>query len=503
MKKLNSQKVVTIKGVYLCVLTVYALLREVLALQEIVGSTFITYGFFAMGVLLVVALVLCDRKAFLRKSQWLPIAFLIICMLSAIVNYQFDFMSNVKAIAWMALYFMLLLPETGNIELEARNRKRIITTAVITMVVLSFISLPMYFFNIDYTYVKPSGFSNNQGFSHQYIRLWGIFNDANTAAVYSLVCMCFAMYLFAETKKQFVRVLLGGVCIVLFLLVVLSNSRTALVAFVAASVWISLCVVLPRSRGNTQKKIITAMLIAVVTAGATVGVYETVKLIMPYEKFTIQSITSSSFQIGVHKAYDKFYQSSGLNITEGYYEEDSYMTEHAKVETTETTESTYALTEEANSRVESLDRTDEKTDLSNGRFVKWLEVLKVFKKMPILGASPRGISSAAKQINADGSVAKFGMAAHNSLLEVLAGTGILGFAAVFGILIWLLWIVLRNFFGGNTGNEFRVLSTVLLVMVCEMLFISDVFFSLTFGGITFWMAAGHLFAAALAPAKKE
>ncbi len=533
MKKQYGQIVLTAKGVYLCFLTVYAILREILAIKDIIGNPVITYGFFGVGILLAAASFLCNKKAFLRKSQWLPMAFLAICIISMLVNHKHDFMANVKAVSWMLLYFTLLLPQSKNKAAEKRIRKWIMVTALVTMTVMVLISLPMYFFDVDYTYVKETGFVNNQGFSHQYMRLWGIFNDANTAAIYSIVCICFAAYLFVKSKKKAVRILLGCSCVMLFQIVVLSSSRSAMVAFVAAAVWVSVCIAFACTGDDTRKRIISSVLAVLISAGASVGVYMAVKFITPYEKLAIQNIASRSFQTSVHKAYDGFYKGSALNITEGYYVEPPVITEPVITEPSqpelttvptsdavpevtepEVTEPETAVTEPVTQKpvtepvvptepvtevikpaAEDLGRTDKKDDLSNGRFKKWRETFEVFQNLPILGASPRGISSAAKQINPDGSVAKFNMAAHNSLLEVLAGTGILGFLAVIGILVCLVIIILKKLFSGKTNFEFIMFSAVLLVMAVEMIFLSDVFFSLTFGGIAFWMASGRIFAA--------
>ena len=44
----------------------------------------------------------------------------------------------------------------------------------------------------------------------------------------------------------------------------------------------------------------------------------------------------------------------------------------------------------------------------------------------------------------------------------------------------------------NYKKIITVLLTALLLLVCEMMFITDVFFNLTFGGIAFWMSSGRI-----------
>ena len=503
MHAMKTRYLIWAKGVYLCLLTVYALLREVLAIQPIVGKSVITYVFFCSGVLLVIAMVLCDKSTFHRKHLWLPVVFLVICCISTIVNLRFDFLSNVKAIAWMMLYFMLLLTLQAESELEKRIFRWVFATALITMSFLVMVSLPMYFFNVDYTYVKPSGFVNNQGFSQQYMRLWGIFIDSNTSGTYSLVCICLATYLFTMTKKLVVRVLIGFDAFILFLFMVLTNSRTALVAFFAAIVWFAVYVLFGEKHYCNRLRMIVGVLSAMCIIVVSCGSYYAVKFVVPYCKVFAQRMSMHQLDASVHRAYDWLFENSGLNITEGYYSvnhtsPEATQTESTSVVTESTAES--ATSPDATQtvfnafEVEKLDRTDKKADFSNGRFKKWKEVIEVFRHMPILGASPRGISSAAKQINSNSSVAKFNFAAHNSFLEVLGGTGILGFVVVSAIMVKLAWIILKNLFLRRTSKELLLHSTVLLVMVCEMMLISDVFFVLTFGGIGFWLSAGQVFA---------
>ena len=109
--------------------------------------------------------------------------------------------------------------------------------------------------------------------------------------------------------------------------------------------------------------------------------------------------------------------------------------------------------------------------------------------------------AAAKDIAPDSTVAKYGFAAHNSLLEFFAGTGSVGLAIVLVLLVWLAWIILRAAFTKTFDKDTMLFSTVLLLMICEMMFISDVFFVLTLGGVVFWMSAGRVIA--LGEKKKE
>ena len=432
MKKLSVRSIIAVKGIYLCLLTIYAILREVLAIQNLVGSSLITYVFFGLGMLIIAAGFLTDRAPYLRRSLWLPMAIIAVCVISTLANCQYGLMANVKAIAWMALYFFLL-PSGSDKSAQERNLRWILWTAVSVMFVLVTVSLPMYFFNVDYTYVKVSGFPNNQGFSRQYMRLWGVFNDANTAGVYSLVSICFCVYLFVKTKKLLPRILLVLAAVNMFLLVVLTNSRTAWVAYVVAAAWAAAYFAISRNKGGWLKRLFVTAVTVIAVAVVALGLFEAVKYALPYGKAAVQASCSETVNASVHGAYDAVFRRSGLNITDGYYVPPQ--TDLPGTDLTEPSASTGPTDPSCTDPsepittaplVETLGRTDEKQDMSNGRFQKWSEVLEVVRYKPVFGASPRGISAAAKDIAPDSTVAKYGFAAHNSLLEVFAGTGLVG-----------------------------------------------------------------------------
>lgn len=495
MKHPDRQWITTVKHAYLCLLAVYAIAREVLVIQSFIGSSVVTYGLFGLGMMLIAVDFLKDPKAFFHKSQWIYFLFLAICVVSVALNRQAELMANVKSIAWMVLYFFLLLTKTESTRNNSRVWKWIMSMSVIVLVALALLSLPMYFLDVDYTYVKLSGFPNNQGFSRRFMRLWGMYNDANTAGVYSMVGIFFALYLSHKTNKRYLRILLWASCIPMFFLLVLANSRTVQVAWATSAAWIGLYIGATTVKGDTKKRVLVSAMLVVIATGLALGAYSGVKGLLPQMKVSFRASTPESARAGIHRAYDQVFRNSTLNITEGYYQSPSG--DKDDPDATETEESFDELTEESSEKEtrpepESLDRTDYNGDISNGRFQKWSEVLAVFRYKPLFGASPRGISAAAKQIEPTGTVAKYGFAAHNAFLEVLAGTGILGFSAMLVILVGLVVVILRLTFTGRFNVEVLLYSTVLLAMVCEMMFISDVYFGLTFGGVVFWMAAGWI-----------
>ena len=506
---MKNHSITAVKGIYLCLLTAYAILREIMIIQNIVGSPLITYGFFGAGMIIIGLEFLRNPRPYFSKGQWLAYLFLFFCVLSTVVNLQVDLFSNVKAIAWMVLYFCLLLPGGWNREGEAKIWEWVMITAVSILVLLSLVALPMYFFDVGYSYIRESGFLFYQGFSSVRLRLWGFYVDPNTAGVYNMIAVCFIAYLFHRTQRGWLRIVLALCCVPLLLLVVLGNSRTVLVAWVIAASWIVfyLCVVaLPEKGWKSVGISVAAMAVA---AAVAIGAFSVAKTAMPYLKAAVQRGITEQVKASVHTWYDRGYRWSGLNVVEGYYgvapenQEISIVvpvqpvqneTVPAEQEQPVQDEAVPAETEQAaaNHNVQTLERTDLGNDISNGRFEIWRDVLIVARHHLLFGASPRGISQAAREVAPGGNVAMYDYAAHNSFLEVLAGTGLTGFAVFMTLLIWLAVIILRKIFSEGFCWQIAVYGTALLLMVCEMMFISDVFFNLTFGGIAFWMSAGRI-----------
>lgn len=748
MKQLNRSWITTAKGIYLCFFAVFALIREVMAVQAFAGSPLVLYGLFAVGGVLIGAELLTDRCPFFAKSQWIPMLFLIASGVSVAVNPETDLISNIKAIAWMGLYFMLLLPGRAEDPHEKKIWNWVIGYTFVALVFLAVLSIPMYFYDVEYQFLKETGFPSTQGFNSRYMRLWGLYRDPNTAGMYCLIGIAYGVYLFAKTRSIWLRVLLAVSNLILFVMTVLGNSRTVIVAGVVTAGWIALYTVYTGMNKIGRKRIWLSLICAVLSAALMIGAFAGMKKVAPYVKFAVQMNCDEQQWVSIHGLYDRIFRVSGLDIKDGFQEvqnpeellseeqketapealeeiipecnEESVPKEQKETATaeskeTEETEQTAHKNEDVQgivvmtangpcyyengelvtnsaglrkigddyyfvrtsgncatglyecwttkcdlpcdyyefgldgkmlqgiavtadgpgyyvngkrakdcagltkigndyyfirssgdcatglydcwttncdlpcdsyefgpdgkmlqgvaitatgpryyengkpatnrtgltkigndyyfiksngdcatglyncwisncdlpcdnyefavdgkmflaedgtplhgvvkldgSGVETLDRTDVPDDVSNGRFDIWADALDVFFAKPIFGASPRGISQVAKEVAPDGVVAKYGFATHNGYLEVLAGTGILGFGLMFVFLVMLAWNILRRTFAEVFSGETLLYSSVLMLMVCECMFISDVFFVLSFGGVAFWMAAGRI-----------
>ena len=466
---------------YICMLTAYTILREIIPLQTIVGNGLVVAGIFGLGLLMIAANLWLDRDHATKANVGLFIAFIVACGLSTLINFRFEFLSNVKAIAWMLLFFFLVYPcgfhskSMGGKEISA-----IFVTAFITLLIAVIISLPMYFFNIHYTYVTNSQFDNvlPQGFHSEYLRLWGIFADPNTAAVYSFVALLMSLYIIAKKKNVAIRVvtLIGDLLFVTF--IVLSGSRTAKVAVIIASIWIAFYSAYTLLKNQKQlKRVILSLTAVILAAIASWGSFFGITNALPHVKKGMNSLLGETTNRSIHLLYDNVYETTDLNITDGFWSAPSI--DDGK---------------EDDEPIEDLDRPDleGKGDVSNGRFAKWGDYFKIFAKTPIFGASPRGISAFGKVHCPDTSVAKYDYVSHNFLLEIMLGTGVIGLCIILLVLLNAAFIIMRTTLQKQFAFKYLIHSSIILTLICASMFLSDLFFNLTFGGFAFFLALGFV-----------
>lgn len=478
----NKQQLLnTIISVYLCLMTVYTLLREVVVLERIIGNPILSYAVFGIGILLIGAKWLYDRSFFCVKNIWLLIAFVAVCVISALINFRFDLVSNVKAIGWMCIFFFLMYPNGYRSSLErSREISAVFITSVITVSILVAVSLPMYFCNVDYTFYKTTGAFVNHGFSRGYMRLWGVFQEANSAAVYVSAALFMAFYLFKKNKSKLVRAFLVVDCFMMIVFIVLTNSRTIQLGLMLISAWAALYMALTRLSINKIKRFFVSAVSCVLAVVLCYSAFAAVRYALPYVKYGLSQITSRRTTKAIHLVYDRAYQLGKVNVIDGYLSSDGTHDDSNELEMPD--------------EPQILDRTDleGKDDYSNGRFQRWSDGFKVFLKSPIYGVSPRGIASFAKEYCPDTYIAKYNYNIHNAYIEILAAAGVLGAAFMLLFLFKFALFVLKNVFSKKVTPGFLVCSSIALLLAFAAFLASDLFFNLTFGGIIFWLVIGNL-----------
>ena len=485
MVTLLKRKSDTLTCVYLCMLTAYTLLREVVVLNPIMQSELLSIAFFGAGFLLIGFNWLYNRATFQIRNMWLLIGFVAVTTISTLINYKYGFMDNAKAVGWMCIYFFLLYP-TGYQSDSHRDCNRtvnaVLITAIVTMTLIIAVSLPMYFLNIGYRggYSSYSGSHSSHGFNQKYMRLWGVFHDPNYAGVHAGVTFLATIYMFIIKRKVFTRIALAIAGAMMIIYIVLSGSRTVLLSFMVVCCWVAFYIVATHVNYSRIKKIIVAAVSAVLSVLLCYLVIYGLRVSLPYVKYGLQSITSKKVSKAIHLFYDDAYRWSKTPISEGFYVESPDQEPDSSID------------EEID--IEILDRPDinDKSDVSNGRLRLWGETLQVFTRVPIFGTSPRSISEVGFEFFPDSKLGKHHLNTHNSFLEVLTGTGILGFAFMMLILLKTASSILKTMMEKRYSKRMLLLSSLALLMVVSSAFESDLYFILSFGGVIFWLTLGNL-----------
>ena len=468
-----------IRSVYLCLLTAYTLLREVIPLGPVIENELIAYFFFGMGLLLIGTTFFVNRDYTSVPKMKTLFLFIVICVVSVLFNFRFAFVSNLKALGWMTLFLFLVYPMGANSEKQKDSNLNIVfSTSFIVSAVLVAISLPMYLFDVDYSYINENiiGLYASQGFSREFARLWGVFGDANTGAVYSFMALIMSVYLFSKRKNVFVRILIVLADVLIFMYNVLSGSRTAMVVFLCACAWLAFYPVLKKVKGTNLKKTGVATASAIVTVVVLFCFYQGVQTAIPYLKLGVKNISNYSVEINVHTMYNTLYSLENVqsNYTPILDEKDPDNKDKDK------------------NKLEAIDRSDvgEKGDYSNGRIAKWQDAVEIFLASPIIGASPRGASEFGKVHCPDNDISRYGYAVHNTYLEVLMCVGLIGIITVISLLLSTAITVFKRAYKKEFSIRFMCAGAVMLASVCSAVFLTDIFFNLTFGGLAFWFSMG-------------
>lgn len=468
---LTNQKILKIVGVskliYLCLFTLYLVTREITALNYFIDNYFVTGFFMGMSVLYIGYDLLTKR--FCLKTRYFPAAliFLGITIASCIMNSEYGIFSNIKGLAAFTIYFFLLYPEAFS-DKKATIFKGCMNTAFFSMGIYSIVSIGMYIFNMYYHTMEYK----DQGFVSHSSRLWGIYQDPNYLAFYSLLVIFAAVYLFTKTKSILIKVLYILFSIIHLTTVAMTGSRTGIVCFIAALFWISAitCVKI------LKQKLFVRILIFLLTAVLSVALpFATIKALnsgMPYvKKAVLHSITATDFE-NIHKLYDSFYEFCHIQM----YSKAKYDINDFPFDNTDNT----------------INRVPDESDPSNGRIDRWIDGLKLLAEKPFFGISPRNIFSFADKSDTDTLMGKEDYNIHNTYLEILAGAGIIGGLFVMIFLVMAAFFVLKSVFK-KTPDLKTIICTAQIVMIAlsAVLLPDIIFFQLTFAGLVFWLALGY------------
>lgn len=444
----------------------------------------------AVGAVLLVATVFIRPKLLLSVQNVLLIAFAGAMFLSAIVNYKYALLSNIKEICWMCIMFFLI-QSVDSFRSKEKNLRlfKIITNM---FVVIWFVGVFVSFcqFIVGYGDVVPTpnigkGEVHSIGFMNG--RLFGVFVDPNFAAMGAFMAIIFAvLYLVDKKTKKTAKIFYVITVVFEVLYIILSASRTA-----AISVTVGICFLmffLVRKAKFSQKY-------------------------RPAMRETVSVIAALVFSVVL--VFGGLLMREGLAYVPGFF---SYITTDHNVNddvddsAKHTTEKTVVDSDEDGSEPvdgnsephgehispADMHRQDVGTgNISNNRFKIWKDAIDIWKTTPIVGASPRGYLEYASDKLGDMYIVQKKYAVHNTYISVLLFTGILGTLFAVAWFAFVVYKLLRYLFSKkveSSGAYMRVLllSAILVAEAVSALALSKMFFTHLVTDTLLWFIVGYI-----------
>lgn len=447
LKKLS--KIDSYRVIYLFIYFVALLVRSVNAYSllpsKIDSLVFSVLAF--IGVMFICSdfLLKIKNKETIEYNRLL-IAFLLIFLLSSIINMKYGLTSNLKLLAWNAILILNVYEfSRQNIEL-AFFYSMIERILIVWLFLMSLISIVMYF--IQFSFIRyGDGVLDRLRIGFLESRLFGVFGDPNYGAVMALIAIIFSMYYLIEKKATTLVTQIFLIFNVLLQVayIILSGSRAGLLTSYTVF-FIAVFIFLMKNKKIGIKNIfLKVILFIVVSAIACAIIFFSVtafKLLL--EKLPVL--------VGTPK-----------NISEN--------------------------------RI-SLTRDDVKSnsDISNMRFSIWKSVFETFKTTWLFGTSPRNLVAYATEVLPNTFIAQRKFVAHNTYLNILVSTGVLGAFSIFTFFIQKAFYVIKELFTNDDLNSSYFLPYTLAIIALGIsgFFVNEIILVNTVGAFIFWLCLGRL-----------
>lgn len=434
-----------------------------------------TYVVFAFGVLVFLFRLFSFNRYRKSKGLVLLIAFFALYAVSAVINFRYSgldgLIDNAQCLVWMAFsFFNLYAYDEKMTKKEIKKELDILSSFLLVYNFIAvIISVAMLF--TDYRMVEVRNGGTVLG-GFLWNRLWGIYTDPNHGAVISVVCILLSMYFFKIKTRVWTRIFFVVNIALSLVYTACSDSRTGLVVMICGVAVYVYMLLEKEGFKKISRKAVKSMLCIVVslaTVAAGAFVLRASKIVISETKIAISQKSDGDINDGK----DDKDNSDGNDISN----KDNMVI----------------------GRENSENNQDISEDVSNRRFSIWRSGLDIISKAPLFGSSFRGmVSFAEKQVPdtyiLNNDQGRFNCM-HNSLLDVLVSQGILGFGVfvAFGIVVFLNFCKNLRLIKREDDYLFvTVVFSAVAVLLISSLFISQIIYINSIGGILFWIFLGYL-----------
>jgi O-antigen ligase len=401
------------------------------------------------GVILLVVDTLVFRHLLkVPHIKWL-LAFLLIMIVSSLLNIRYGWFDNAKTIVWQAIQLGLFLPL---FLILSKQKFRtffqtnfwilfIITAAICFLSFVEFLLQINYFLPLDDELVQAQGFSVG--------RLFGVLGDPNFLAVLIVCIMVSAWYYlrnFSVTRGQ--KRFLYATLVLEWLVFICANSRIGLLCFLVMAF-----IVLASLLRNTASSSLPHKWAGLFKAFMVIAV-------IPVLMFVVLTPLSATYANWMHD----------LNLM-------------GESETTTKTSVFLAARQDT-----------QKDDVSNNRFRIWSDYLTFSQDTLVFGKSPRNLLPEIIALHPDSYVAEKTYETHNGYIYLFCATGIAGTVPWLVVIAFFLAKTIRYVKQHKTlDDSFIYLLTLVFLMGTKALTHGTVFFSYNLDASIFYIAFGALF----------
>ena len=358
----------------------------------------LAYGF------VIVAYELLTKKAYKLIKDKVNIvlaAFCVSYLVTILINRSAHFSDNIKALAYMALFFILFfMMRVDETKEKLLEEIKIVSAVVIGCTfVLSLISLGTYVFSISGEYMTSSGVTYYGMYDN---RLWALYN-ANTGSMLNCISIVLSAGFMLRYRGKISNYVLNGINILIQLTcLILTGSRAAFYALIGILVvgtcFLNLRMYLRKYEKISLKCVLTGVMASVVIVAAFIGTTELMKVPISY----VPSVTAN---LMAHVSGDS--------------EDEIIPIER------------YDLT-----RMEELE--DREGGFFNGRASIWKACFEALEESPVFGVGRENIYERAAPYLDGGEWSeslKIG-GPHNIYVCILVSSGALGFCLMMGFFIY-------------------------------------------------------------------
>lgn len=453
---------------YLFFNIIYNLFGWIVPVKLVTPEAIDSFIYIVMGLLgAVLAAIDIILNPYWRKTRycWILHAFLVIMVISTVLNMSFGYLSNLKTIVWTGIQFILFYSLYQRIEKEKAMRYLGILWKILAVIwIIPVLYSVFQFLVLDSYYTLIWGKKIKQGLVEN--RLFGIFSDPNYAAIVSLLLIIGMIFLISRTEKRWKKIIYVAYSILLFAYMVLSGSRTAEIGLIMTTV-IYVYALCKKTKGD-GKQIVKMMLACILGAFLVVSGWEASKL-------GLEQLPKAVSEVPFVREYKESKKDAeNKSVTDKKEQMDKNLKS--------TTESKKVL-----------ERKDGKAgNISNNRVEIWKSYIGGMGNHLIFGMSPRNYVQVFVAENPDSYIAQTDYETHNGYLYVFVATGFAGSILMLIFIILQIKDTWRIFFKEQMDIECLTCILIVANIAVFTFFFTELFFVNTMLAALFWSVLGML-----------